>query len=286
MAKKYHWLKLKDDFFAEKLIKKLRRLPGGDIYTIIYLKLLLASLKTNGAIEIDDVEERVEEELALIIDEDPDAIKMTLLFCKKNGLIADLKNGDLMMTVVPLLVGSETAGAERVRRHREKKKMLQSNADELQSNTDVTQVKHLGNVEIEKSKRRYREEIEPQPPMSNTSIEIENSKYGGGADDSFSLMAYEYQKLGFGQISGTVAEYIKADIDEFGFEWCKAALKESALQNAHSWKYAQAILRRWAKEYAPVAKPWEVENEKNKYVRNCGQRSEEQNIKDLPTDRW
>lgn len=41
----YLWLKLPDDFFRQKPIKKLRKIAGGDTYTIIYLKMLLISLK-------------------------------------------------------------------------------------------------------------------------------------------------------------------------------------------------------------------------------------------------
>ena len=43
--KKYYWLKLKDDFFRDKKMKKLRNIAGGDTYTIIYLKMQLLSLK-------------------------------------------------------------------------------------------------------------------------------------------------------------------------------------------------------------------------------------------------
>ena len=50
MAKKYFWLKLKDDFFQQRAIKKLRKLAGGDTFTIIYLKLQLLSLKDEGRI--------------------------------------------------------------------------------------------------------------------------------------------------------------------------------------------------------------------------------------------
>lgn len=38
MAKRYYWLKLPDGFFRQKAIKKLRKIAGGDTYTIIYLK--------------------------------------------------------------------------------------------------------------------------------------------------------------------------------------------------------------------------------------------------------
>ena len=39
--KRYYWIKLKEEFFTDKRIKRLRRISGGDTYTIIYLKLLL-----------------------------------------------------------------------------------------------------------------------------------------------------------------------------------------------------------------------------------------------------
>ena len=48
MAKRYFWLKLKEDFFRQKEIKKLRKIAGGDTFTIIYLKLQLLSLQDNG----------------------------------------------------------------------------------------------------------------------------------------------------------------------------------------------------------------------------------------------
>ena len=38
MAKQYYWLQLKEDFFRQKEIKLLRKIAGGDTYTIIYLK--------------------------------------------------------------------------------------------------------------------------------------------------------------------------------------------------------------------------------------------------------
>ena len=46
--RRYYWLKLKEEFFTDKRIERLRRISGGDTYTIIYLKLLLLSLKDEG----------------------------------------------------------------------------------------------------------------------------------------------------------------------------------------------------------------------------------------------
>ena len=40
--RRFYWLKLREDFFRQKEIKKLRQIAGGDTYTIIYLKLVIA----------------------------------------------------------------------------------------------------------------------------------------------------------------------------------------------------------------------------------------------------
>lgn len=120
--KKLFWLKLTTDFFQNKLMKKLRYLPGGADYTLVYLKMLLYSLESNGIIQIDGVEEKMEDEIALCIDEKAEAIKMTLLFCISNGLIVVLDNKDVQMNQIPLLTGSESASAERKRRQRDREK--------------------------------------------------------------------------------------------------------------------------------------------------------------------
>ena len=66
--KRYYWIKLKEEFFTDKRIERLRRRSGGDTYTIIYLKLLLLSLKDEGKLYYDGVESDFIKELALTID--------------------------------------------------------------------------------------------------------------------------------------------------------------------------------------------------------------------------
>lgn len=85
--KKYYWLKLSEDFFHDKAIKKLRKLAGGDTYTIIYLKMLLKSMKDNGFLYYDGIEETFPDEVALDIDEDPDNVKVTMEFLIRAGLL-------------------------------------------------------------------------------------------------------------------------------------------------------------------------------------------------------
>ena len=142
MGKRYYWLKLPEGFFRQKPIKKLRKIAGGDTYTIIYLKMLLIAMKQDGKIYFEGVEDDFYEELALELDEDSENVKVTVLFLIRQGLMELVDETEYRLTECDKMVGSESASAERVRKHREQKA--------LQCNTNVTGVKHIGNVEIEK----------------------------------------------------------------------------------------------------------------------------------------
>ena len=157
MAKKFYWLKLMNDFFTQPKIKKLRKIAGGDTYTIIYLKLQLISLKNEGKLYFEGIEENFIEEMALTIDEDPENVAVTVQYLLKQGLLEESSNDEYLLTETQTLIGSETESAERVRRYREKEKeqkALQCNGNVRKGNALVTSC----NTEIEIESER---EIEP-----------------------------------------------------------------------------------------------------------------------------
>lgn len=136
MAKKYVWLKLKDDFFQQKPIKKLRKMTsGGAVYTLIYLKMQLLSLKDEGRLYFEGVEENFIDEIALEIDETPEDVQMTVMYLQKNQLLefGEIPDEYILPEVIGS-IGKESASAERVRKHREKQKVLQSNSGETSCN--------------------------------------------------------------------------------------------------------------------------------------------------------
>ena len=141
MGKRYYWLKLPEGFFRQKPIKKLRKIAGGDTYTIIYLKMLLIAMKNDGKLYFEGVEDDFYEELALDLDEDSENVKVTVLFLIRQGLMELVDETEYRLTECDKMVGSESASAERVRKHREQKA--------LQCNSNVTGVKRIGNVEKE-----------------------------------------------------------------------------------------------------------------------------------------
>lgn len=152
MAKKYYWLKLKDDWFNSKVIKKLRRIAGGDTYTIIYLKTLLLSLKNEGKLYYEGVEESFAEELALELDEDSENVNVTLSFLQSYGLLEIVDTDEYMLTEVPASIGSESESAARMRKCRanKNKKLLEEKTSQCDSS--VTSSDTEIDIEIEKEK--------------------------------------------------------------------------------------------------------------------------------------
>lgn len=131
MAKVYYWLKLNKDFFKGKEIKKLRKIAGGDTYTIIYLKLQLLSLKDEGKLYFDGIEETFAEELALELDEDSDNISFVLMYLKKCGLIQEISDSELLLNEVPMSIGKETDKAQLMRNKRLKDKKTIENSNNV-----------------------------------------------------------------------------------------------------------------------------------------------------------
>lgn len=152
MSKRYYWLKLKEDFFEQRVIKKLRKIAGGDTYTIIYLKLQLLAMKNDGKLVFENVEDDFASEMALELDEDVENVKVTLMYLEKNNLIETISNEEYFLPEVLAVTGSETASAIRVREHREKKKALQCNNNVITKKQDVIEVKQECSVEKEKEK--------------------------------------------------------------------------------------------------------------------------------------
>lgn len=102
---RYYWLKLHDNFFDKYEIKKLRKIPGGDTYTIIYLKLLLYTMNTEGKIPFEGLETHIHKEIALKINEDETSVEMTLNALKMMKLLEE-REGDVAFPEHEKVVGA------------------------------------------------------------------------------------------------------------------------------------------------------------------------------------
>ena len=106
---------MKEGYFRTPALRKLRKVAGGEVLTIIYLKMQLASLQHEGVLIHEGAEDTFAEELALVLDEDPDNVELTLAFLQKHKLIEQLNDTDYFLHEAVENIGSECDSAKRVR---------------------------------------------------------------------------------------------------------------------------------------------------------------------------
>ena len=151
MAKKYYWLQLKSTFFSNRIAKKLLKAERGKIYALIYLKMLLFSVDKEGHLFFEGVEHTFAEEIALVLDEEPEDVKATIETLESAGAMEQIAADEWYLTEMPELIGKECDSAERVRKHRAK--TLQCNANVTECNALVTECNtEKRREEIEKSR--------------------------------------------------------------------------------------------------------------------------------------
>ena len=222
--KRYYWIQLAQDFFKSKEMKLLRKIAGGDTHTIIYLKMMLISLEEGGHIYYAGLADNLAEEIALVIDENVEDIKITLIFLESKGLLTRINDRDYFLEQVPEMVGSETASTRRSRKHRELRG--------LHCNTIATTCN--GDIDIEKD---IDTEIE-----KDIDTEIEKDV----DENPVALIVEEYQSR-IAPLDGTQFELLKEFITLDGME-AKVVLKAIGLaadNGKRNFSYIRAILTNW-----------------------------------------
>ena len=134
---KYYWLKLKRDFFKRHDVRIIEEMPNGKDYILFYLKLLLESVDHEGRLRFNDTIPYNEQMLSVITHTNIDIVRSAMRVFMDLQLVDILDDQTIYMTEVEKLVGSETSVAERVRKHREKQKMLLCNTNALHCNIEL-----------------------------------------------------------------------------------------------------------------------------------------------------
>lgn len=284
MAKKLFWLKLQSNFFNQPKIKKLRRLAGGDTYTIIYLKLQLLSLENNGVLIYEGIEKTFAEELSLIIDENDENIQVVLNYLISQGLLEE-QNNEYMLLEAAVNMGSESDSAKRVREFRKRKngqelsqnacqpllcngQALQSNSKSLPSNSQAL----LGNnhetgsnknvtteIEIEKEieiDREYRDiqgeyEGEEKPPAKPAPVSLFSEPIPEATEQKAAKTPrHSYGEYGWVKLTHAEYQRLQEELGHEELERCIRYIDESAetTGNKNKWKNWNLVLRKCSRE--------------------------------------
>lgn len=123
--KRYYWLKLKEDFFDDDTIRYIEEQENGIKYSNFYLKLCLKSLRTDGRLVRFVGEMLIPydiKSLSALTGVDADTVRCAMALFERIGCVKVLESGELYISQLAELVGSETDKAKlmRISRAREK----------------------------------------------------------------------------------------------------------------------------------------------------------------------
>ena len=128
--KKYHWLRLKNDFFKRHDIKIIEAQPNGEKYVLFYLKMLVESLSHNGELRFNEKIPYDNKMLAIVTNTDPDVVKSAMDILINLELIKVSDNKTIFMAEVNNMIGSETYWAEKKRDKRNKQALELDNVQQ------------------------------------------------------------------------------------------------------------------------------------------------------------
>lgn len=126
MAKKFYWLKLNENFFDDDTMRFIEEQEKGIYYSNFYLKLCLKSIKDEGKL-IRLVGEMLipydVKALSKLTGVDYDIVKSAMELFSKIGLVKVLDSGEIYLTQIEEMIGSETDKAQIMRRKRAEEKI-------------------------------------------------------------------------------------------------------------------------------------------------------------------
>lgn len=229
VEKKYYWLKFKEDFFDEDTIQWLEEQINGKEYCLFYLKLCLKSLKTNGIL-IRSVGQILVpydvKKLGEITNTDTDTVIVAMEVFKKIGLVQILDNGEIYLTQLKNMVGSESKWAKYKRKDKELEKLQQY------SNSAQKTLQTEKELDIEKEK-----DLEKELQQQEKSLSV--------VVPSNIKVFKHFEKCGF-IVTDKLLEFIAADIEIYSSEWVMNAANECVKRGKiNNYGYLAGILQNW-----------------------------------------
>lgn len=160
MSKRYFWLKLNENFFESDTMSWLEEQPNGKDYSLLYLKLCLKSIKTNGIL-IRKVGQMLlpydAKTLSKLTNTEYDTVIVAMELYKKIGLVRILENGEIYLPELEKMVGSETNKAELMRKKRARDKQNKLNGNIVTEALPNSYTEKEKEKDKEKYKEKYKE---------------------------------------------------------------------------------------------------------------------------------
>lgn len=214
---KYYWLRLMDDFFSDKRIRKLRASDIGDTAVVIYEEMMLKALKSGGYLTFDGLEENYYQELALELFEDAAHCKSVIETLMQCGLLETDDGINYFLPEVARFTGSESAAAKKMRKSRQKKIEQQESNNVTNESNIVTKCYTEKEIEkeIETEKEIYSETDEEDAAAGAAIIlRLRDEKKYFVSDDEIKKWSELYPRVDIRQELKTMTGWLEANPDK------------------------------------------------------------------------
>ena len=181
--KRYYWLKLQKDFFKRHDIKYIETLPDGREIAFFYLKLMVESVDHDGELRFSPEIPYNDSMLASVTDTPIEIVTEGMKTLKDLGMVIVDEDGTITIPKVIKMIGSasDTDGARRVRRYREKQQTLQNVTQPLQDVTDTVTNDNESKSKSKSKSKSIKENVEeknitPIPPKDDEKLLTDSEK--------------------------------------------------------------------------------------------------------------
>lgn len=141
MAGRYYWLKLNENFFESDVVEWLEDQENGEKYVLLYLKLCLKSLKTDGVLvrQVGKMTiQHTAESIAKQTQFDIEIVESALALFEQIGLIEKNDKGESYLPEVANMTGSgsasESATKKKTQRQNKKGQNVPKSEDKMSPN--------------------------------------------------------------------------------------------------------------------------------------------------------
>ena len=172
---KYYYIKLKENHFDSDEIKVLESMKDGKLYSLIYIKLMLRSLKNEGCLMFNNYIPYSPEMLSSILNEPVGVIKEAIDKFLKIGLITIKDNGEMWLDNIQDSIGRSSNEGERKKIYRQRIKNENLLIEEKKEEVEIVEEK-IVDKKLQKEKEDLLDIINKILNDKNVNVFSENEK--------------------------------------------------------------------------------------------------------------
>jgi predicted phage replisome organizer len=247
MAGRYYWLKLNENFFESDVVEWLEDQENGEKYVLLYLKLCLKSLKTDGVLvrQVGKMTiQHTAESIARQTQFEIEIVESALALFEQIGLIEKNDKGESYLPEVANMTGSgsasESATKKKTQRQTKKRQNVPQSEDKM-SRLSGTKCPH---EEGTKCPTEYRDKsIEYRDKEKD---DYHHPKRNDDDDKNRRTEIFSLWEKNIMPITGLIAEKLQDLVAEVGEAAVEYGIIAAVEHGARNFSYVQTVARNCA----------------------------------------